>query len=283
MTDYNILVTVDNNYVTPLQVMLKSLFVNNVQKTFSIYLIYHDLSAENLANIQSFCALNKAELLPIFIDNKQFEQAPTSDRYSYTMYYRLLACKLLPDTLDKILYLDPDMLIINPIDILYQLDISQHLFAAAIHTQLLPISDQVNKIRLGTYETDGYYNSGVLLMNLAKQRQIIKAPDIFAYIEQHGAELLLPDQDIFNSLYGTQTLSIDDSLYNYDARNFETYRLWDSKKGMTWVMRNTVVLHFCGRNKPWKKKMAHRFAILYKHYEQMMLRDIELKKYPLEC
>jgi len=32
------------------------------------------------------------------------------------MYYRLLAFKFLPEELDRILYLDPDILVINPID-----------------------------------------------------------------------------------------------------------------------------------------------------------------------
>jgi len=49
------------------------------------------------------------------------------------MYYRLLAFKFLPEELDRILYLDPDILVINPIDELYNMDIDNYLYAAAYH------------------------------------------------------------------------------------------------------------------------------------------------------
>ena len=33
-----------------------------------------------------------------------------------------------------------------------------------------------------------------------------------------------------------------------------------------WVMAHTAVLHFCGREKPWKKNYRRRFRVLYRHY-----------------
>ena len=81
------------------------------------------------------------------------------------MYYRLLACKFLPSDLDKVLYLDPDIIVINELRSLYELDLSGYLFAAAYHKRI-PIKE-INRIRLKAYEMDEYYNSGVLLMNLS--------------------------------------------------------------------------------------------------------------------
>jgi len=125
----------------------------------------------------------------------------------------------------------------------------------------------VNKIRLNTYETDGYFNSGVLLMNLRAQRNEIREEDIFRYVSEHKLELILPDQDILNGLYGSRIMPLDDSLYNYDAHRYETYRMISSgEKDVDWVMRNTVILHFCGKNKPWIKPNRSRFGILHKHY-----------------
>ena len=272
MQTYNILVTIDNNYLQPLKVMLQSLVDNNPGHHFQIYLLYSDITEENLTNLGNFCETHTATLVPCFIDGSAFAEAPISDRYSQTMYYRLLAHQFLPASIDKILYLDPDILIINSINALYQTDLTGYIAAACIHTQLTPLQDQVNKIRLNTYEADGYYNSGVLMINLEAWRNQVIATHIFDYIKSHGLLLLLPDQDVLNGLYGKHILSVDDALYNYDARNYETYRLLDTERTMTWVIRNTVVLHFCGRNKPWKKDaFLDRFTILYKHYEQRML------------
>ena len=101
----------------------------------------------------------------------------------------------------------------------------------------------------------------------------ITAEEIFRYTKEHGKELLLPDQDLLNILYGQRTLALDDSIWNYDARNYNTYLLKSSGLcNMDWVMQNTSALHFCGKLKPWQAGYIHRFGILYKHYMQLTQR-----------
>lgn len=74
--------------------------------------------------------------------------------------------------------------------------------------------------------------------------------------------MILPDQDILNALYGSMILPVDDSILNYDARQFEEYWL-DSQgvKDMDWVMDNTVILHFYGKIKPWQKEYIGFFQL----------------------
>ena len=50
----NILVTVDSNYISPLKVMLKSLFINNIEEEFTIYLLYSRLKDNELDDLKSF-------------------------------------------------------------------------------------------------------------------------------------------------------------------------------------------------------------------------------------
>ena len=56
-------------------------------------------------------------------------------------------------------------------------------------------------------------------MNLEECRRSISAEQIFRYVAEHEKEMLLPDQDILNALYGKRILPLDDALWNYDARN----------------------------------------------------------------
>ena len=202
------------------------------------------------------------------IDSTAFDGAPVSRQYPREMYYRLLAPFFLPEHLHRILYLDPDILVINPLRPLWETDLRGNLFAAAAHTGKTELANNINQLRLGT--DHAYFNSGVLLMDLGRGRDEISPEDIFTYTRDHAKELLLPDQDILNAMYGRRTLEIDDSIWNYDARNYNTYLL---RSGgicdMDWVMGNTAVLHFCGKSKPWQKGYIHRFGILYKHYEQL--------------
>ena len=200
--------------------------------------------------------------------------APVSSQYPREMYYRLLAPHLLPHTIERIIYLDPDTLVINPIRKLWEMDLGDCIFAAAAHTGVTEIANGVNRIRLKT-ESD-YYNSGVLLFDLERGRKDIIPEDIFAFVRKHEKELLLPDQDLLNMMYWKQILPLDDSIWNYDARNYSSYFIRSAGLCSTdWVMKNTSVLHFCGKAKPWKPGYIYRFGILYKHYMQLADRSWE--------
>lgn len=112
------------------------------------------------------------------IGEKSFEDAPTTNRYPETIYYRLLAHEYLPQDLDKILYVDADILCLNDMVALYEMDLEDKLYAAASHTSDGNISNLVNKLRLRNFEAESYFNSGVLLMNLEAIRQSVFRKDI---------------------------------------------------------------------------------------------------------
>ena len=267
----NLLVTLDQGYIPQLIVLLTSIRINHQDGCFDLYLLHQSLNEEQLAPAAACC--QKAGILfhPIRVDETLFENAPTNSRYPKEMYYRLLAPFLLPSHLKKVLYLDPDILVINPLYALWETDLSDYLFAAAAHTGKTELSNNVNRIRLKT--DHDYYNSGVLLMNLKKGRDMIRREEIFAFVAEHGSELFLPDQDVLNALYGSEVLALDDAIWNYDARNYRNYLLRSGGvRDMKWVMQQTSILHFCGRAKPWKHGYKYRFGLLYQHYVQLTKR-----------
>lgn len=268
----NLLATLDRNYLPQLKVMLTSLYVNNPEDSFSIFILHSNLTDEDTDEITLWCTEHGWGFFPIAVDNTLFRDAPVSSQYPKEMYYRLLAPHLLPYDLGRIIYLDPDTLVINPVRALWETDLKGCIFAAAAHTGVTEIANGVNRIRLKT-ESD-YYNSGVLLFNLERGRKVIIPEDIFAFVRKHEKELLLPDQDLLNMMYWKQILPLDDSIWNYDARNYSSYLIRSTGVcNADWVMKNTSVLHFCGKAKPWKPGYIYRFGILYKHYMQLAERS----------
>ncbi|MQS52717.1 glycosyltransferase family 8 protein [Companilactobacillus mishanensis] len=263
----NLLFAIDDNVTTQLLTCLYSIKMNTPNEHFSVYVIQKDkLKATD--EIIEFCQKMDIDYHAVLVDPKIFEDAPTTDRYPETIYYRLLAHEYLPEDVHRILYMDVDILIINSLVDLYNLDIGDSLYAAASHAAFEnDVTDAMNKIRLGNYEAESYYNSGVLLMNLDSIRKAVKATDIFDYIKKNKLNLFLPDQDVLNGLYGHYITKIPDEIYNYDARMSSLYTaLGKGKWNLDWVIENTVVLHFCGRDKPWKDDYNSRYAGLYKHY-----------------
>ena len=269
-----ILTTLNENYLPRLQVLLTSIYVTQPEDKADIWLIHSGLTDEALSSIRRQCRLFGFGFYPVMADSSAFTNAPVSTQYPREMYYRLLAAQLLPDSLHRVLYLDPDILVINSLRPLWETDLKGNLFAAAAHTGKTELANNINQLRLGT--NHNYYNSGVLLMDLERARKEIHAEELFSYVKGHAKELLLPDQDVLNAMYGRRILEIDDSIWNYDARNYNNYLLRSAGVcDMDWVMENTAVLHFCGRAKPWQKGYIHRFGILYKHYMALTAKAVQ--------
>lgn len=268
MDTISILAALDEHYLPQLHVLLTSLRLNNPGEHMDLYLLQSTVSPEGLAGVERQCAAFGYGFFPVLVDDALFQGAPVSRQYPKEMYYRLLASRLLPDTLDRVLYLDPDILVLNPLRPLWETDLEGNLFAAAAHTGKTELANDVNRLRLGV-EHD-YYNSGVLLMDLELGREEIIPEEIFRYVEEHRMELVLPDQDLLNAMFGERIFPLDDAVWNYDARNYNNYVMRSSGKyNVKWVMENTAILHFCGKAKPWKPGYIYRFGVLYQHYEQL--------------
>ncbi len=265
LSPMNILVTLDEAYLPRLRVLLTSLYLTDPEQPVELYLLHRAIPEEALARLAEQLRPLHYRLHPVVVDEALFADAPVSKRYPQEMYYRLLAGQLLPQELNRVLYLDPDLLVINPVRPLWELDLHGKMFAAAAHTHKTELSNTVNNLRLGTEHK--YYNSGVLVIDLDKCRKKIQPEDVFQYAREHTSDLVLPDQDILNCLYGRETLEVDDYLWNYDARKFRDYYLRSGgESSVAWVMQYTAILHFCGKAKPWKPRYRHRFGVLYQHY-----------------
>lgn len=264
-----ILVTCDENYLNPLFVMLYSLAQNNPLESFRVWLIHESISQQGIKKYEQLGWLCQFDAQSIQISSQLFDQAKTEARYPKEMYFRLLCAEILPQDLNKVLYLDPDMLVINSIRELWDTPIKSMMMAASRHTGLLDLATPINKVRLST--DHGYFNSGMMLIDLKMAREVIKASDIKDTLEKFNQLLLLPDQDVLNHLYGKYILEVPEEKYNYDARRYLSY-LTRSKgeHNLAWMMKNTVILHFCGRDKPWEESNDTRFTAIYLHYQQRL-------------
>lgn len=271
----NLLLTLDENYLLPCKIMLYSFFSSNPdERNVVIYLLHSAIPDESLQGLRNYCACFDAELKPISVDAALFANAPTNKRYPKEMYYRLLSPLILPHILERVLYLDPDMLIINPLRSLWEMNLSGKIFAAAAHTGLTEMANGINQVRLDTEHE--YFNSGVMLIDLNGARKLVTSEDVFGCVSEHEKELILPDQDVFNILYGKQTMPVEDVIWNYDVRNYSKYRIRSTGKyDLNWVMQNTAILHFCGKNKPWNVEYKNPFRMLYLHYMNLTMRKLQ--------
>lgn len=268
----NILVCLDENYIRPLKVMLYSLFRNNENSYFTIYIMHSQISDESIEDLKLFVekASNSfANLVSLKIGNEEFETATTTFHYTKEMYYRLIAFEYLPRDLDRILYLDPDILVLNRVDSLYNTDMDDYIFAASIHTT--PGVQEVNRVRFQVSNEEetpkNYYNSGVLMINLDLQRELVKEEEIVNYVNNaKKMALIMPDQDLLNVVFQDKIKTVSELKYNYDARRYPVYKLMYEYADLNYVMKNTVFLHFCGKQKPRLGKYNGKFESIYSYF-----------------
>ena len=263
----NILVTLDKNYLPPLKVMLFSMYTNNPKTSFDIYVMHDSLTKKDISELNQTASKFNSKIIDVKIEESQFSKAPVLLHYTKAMYFRLLAQHYLPKKLTRIIYIDPDILVLNKLDDLYNTNIDKYYYAAAYHK--LFSSKTLNKIRLYPYKIKNYYNSGVLLLNLKLLRKHVSQKLIFDFVEKNKSKLIMPDQDVLNSLFAKKIKLIDEALYNYDARHYRVYlMLSNGKFDLGEVINKTVLLHFCGKSKPWHPKYKGKFSLLYKHYQR---------------
>lgn len=257
----NIVVTLDKNYIPYLNVMLSSLLYKNTDCYFDVYLLHSSLQERDTDTTSTLLG-EYGRLIMINADEINLDGAPTTLRYPKEIYYRIFAAKYLPETLDRVLYLDPDIIVNGSIRELYHLPMDEYYFAAASHIR--EFMRKMNELRLDMETDSPYINSGVMLMNLKLLREQQDYKEVFQFIEKRKNFLLLPDQDIISSLYGSKTYILDPYHYNMTERLYQMYAPFDHDLTLDWIRAYSVIIHYCGRNKPWKDNYRGCLDIFYK-------------------
>jgi lipopolysaccharide biosynthesis glycosyltransferase len=126
---------------------------------------------------------------------------------SRATYLRLLLPRLLPEHLDRLLYLDCDILCAGSLRELFDLDLRGNVLAAVRDAHAGTLSDMGGLPGLARYPDLApdapYFNAGVLVIDLPAWRERRVTERCFEYVERHAAEARFTDQDALNhTLHG---------------------------------------------------------------------------------
>jgi len=252
----NILVAVNSAYLLPLLVMLESLFDHN--ENLAVYLLYSDLQDVELKQLDNYISSKNAVLFPLKIESDTFAGAPTLKYISKETYYRLLAAEILPDTVERLLWLDADIIVAKNIETFYQTDFDGNCLVACSYGTPMKKTIADNCQRLGIADSSKYFNAGVMLYNMEALRKM----DIKELIQKCFNEkpvLTFPGQDISNLIFYNQ-VKIEDYRY-YNAM----IHCIASPEDLLFMRENAAIIHFPGEAKPWKFNDLP-FSDLWLHY-----------------
>lgn len=231
----------NDGYAFPASICIYSLLVNAKKDTFyDIYILFLEerLSQENIEIIEKIKEVfNNVDFHFISVENK-FQNFRTVRYITIDAYVKFLIPELLKD-LDKVIYVDVDIIFDSDISELAILDFNESI--AAVRIPVGNISEKY--LKSINVNPKNYFNSGVIIMNLRKIRQKdIVNKKILPLI---GTKFDHVDQDIFNIAFQKDTFYIS-SIYNYSAdrifNDIETHLPTD----------NIAIYHYTGQ-KPWRE------------------------------
>lgn len=259
----NLLFAIDKGFTDLFLSCIKSIVKHGGNHDYTAYILHSDLDESTMRTI-SLAVGDHVECRFIPVDPALFEGFPESKRYPLQIYYRLAAPLLLPEDLDRILYLDVDTVVINPLDDLYEMDFEGACYIACTHTR--EFLTKFNQARLGVKKDVPYINTGVMMLNLPMLRNELHMSDIRKFANKRMHTFILPDQDIITALYGEKVKLVDTMRYNLSDRILTFYNAnpKNEKVDLEWVKSNAVVIHYCGKNKPWKDGYVGILDVFYK-------------------
>ena len=117
---------------------------------------------------------------------------------------------------------------------------------------------------------DIYINSGVMLMNIKLLRKEQNKEDVYSFIRKNKNNLMLPDQDVISGLYANKILPLDTYVYNMTEKLLKQ-KYFLPHISERWIKENSVIIHYCGRNKPWQKKYKGSLNSFYNYYKDLEL------------
>lgn len=240
---------------------LQSIVKHGGEEHYDAYILHSDLTQEDMDAVTAVS--DRVRCRFVTVNPADFDGFPESGRYPRQIYYRLAAPLLLPEALDRILYLDVDTLVINPLRELYSMDFEGSYYIACTHVR--EALTRFNNHRLNVPEGAPYVNTGVMVLNLEALRQNLTMEEIRQTALQKVDSFWLPDQDLLTVLHGDKILLADTQKYNLSDRILNLYNAnpRHPRHDLAWVRENTVVLHFCGKNRPWKPHYVGSLGVFY--------------------
>lgn len=272
----NILLSSDDNYASHLGVVMYSLMIHNSKaEKLNFFVVCNGVSTDNLSKLKSLVQhfINSNLFLIPFDSYVKDLHLDMSWPISLSAYARLFAAELLPTEIKRVLYLDCDMVVNADLAELWNFDLEGNSIAA-VQDQMFPSI----KKSIGIPPQIPYFNSGLLLIDLSKWRELDFGKRCFDFISKYNGRVIHHDQGVLNGLFwGRWTrlplrynvMTIHFFLNQKLIRKFfKDYSPFYDEVEIELAKSNPVILHYTPSytSHPWEEHCRHPFRNLYFFY-----------------
>ena len=272
----NILYQFNEKYVPYAGVSIYSVLCHNKHTPqICIYIMGENLSKDAVIMLKHLVTSYHREV--VFINTKSLVEKmreldlPTY-RGSYAANMRLFLDEVLDESVQRILYLDSDTIVVAPLDGLFGLCMQDRAIG-----MVLDSLGYSHKKQIGLTDADDYFNSGVILFDLSKWKKENYSEKIVRHIVKRRNNYPAPDQDLLNIVCRNDIFRLD-LKYNYQPIHaaFSDKLFWRIMHPAVYYdvtqieeSRKDIVIYHCFRflgEFPWHKENLHPFNKVFANY-----------------
>ena len=260
----HIVLASDNNYAPFVAVTLVSILrTNPTLPVLHVHLLANGVSDDTLQKIQDIPRRERLHLHTYDISNlREMLQVDVPDTIAMSSYARLFIADLLPTDIDRVLYLDCDVVAADDLTVLWQTDMKSAWVAGVLDV----LYGDEPKTAVGMAPTAPYLNAGILLINLAAWREQDLTHRFLDFLLAHNGTVYHHDQGIINGICTGHTLTLH-PRYNMTSSHFShpvkfVRRLitpFYTDKELAEGRTAPALIHFTEGfyNRPWKRHCNH--------------------------
>jgi len=257
-----------NDFMPYTGISIESLFKNNKSFTdIHLHLFDRGIDKSNKSKIIKLCEKHKRTIHFYDITDSKFKEIlndQTLDKLnmvtSINTLSKLLISEIIPESIEKILYIDADSLVLGSLNDLWETDIANYHFSATEDLAVLSTFPEIKRM-IGLNKNEIYVNAGIMLINLNKWREDNVKVNFITFLENNKSKYM--DQDVFNGTL--DKIMIIPLEYNVLPPFFEflykffkhsNIKSYYSDEEIENSINNPIIFHFANSNivpRPWFK------------------------------
>lgn len=192
----NIVYSSSDSYAPIAGVSLFSLLESNKEsEEINIFIVDNHISDKNKDKFKKTCADfgRKLTFIPIADIEKLVGTSIDIGRWNISTFGRLFEASLLPESVEKVIHVDCDTMVMSSLEPLWNTDMDGKIVAGALEC----IGDNY-KTEIGLSKDSTYINAGNIMLNLKKIRKDGTEEKFKKYIREHS-QLSFVDQAVLNA------------------------------------------------------------------------------------
>jgi lipopolysaccharide biosynthesis glycosyltransferase len=255
----------DGHYALPLAVMLSSAgFHAGPGTSVEAYVLDDGLGGEDRAKVAA--SLPEQVRLHWRRPPSGLPGVPVWGRMSGTTYHKLTLAEWLPAELDRVLWLDCDLLVLADLSRLWRIPQKGCVTLAAQDLRVPLVSARFGVAawrELGLPAGAKYFNAGVMVIDLARWREREVGRRSLEYVRAHADRIYFWDQEALNAVLAGAWSELEPHWNWHPALDHLPGRRADARAREPAAPR---IVHFSGNLKPWEFAGRGPHWKLYERY-----------------